>query len=156
MATKSSLQFLAGIKPRPFSEARDAVDIASARYADSMRAQSKQVSDMFNNVIADIKDVTADVLYEALQQVFDLSQDYVPVDTGDLKESGFLEKQTFPGGCRVVMGYGRGGDPGYATLVHERVDIAHEAPTRSKFLLAAIEEKTGDVYADIVRAMRIP
>lgn len=153
MAT--NLQFLAGIKPKPFSQAANAVDIASARYADVMKIQCKQVSDMLNAVIADIKRVTPDILFEALEPTFELSQTYVPVDTGKLKESGFLEKQTFTGGARVVMGYGREGFPAYATLVHERVDIPHKAPTRSKFLLAAIEETAGDVYAHIVEAMTI-
>ncbi len=153
----TNLQFLAGIKPAKVNMgSATSIDYATANYTNLMKLQSKQVSDMLTSIIADIKGVIPQILYEALLPTFELSQVYVPVDTGALKESGFLEKQEFVGGGRVVMGYGKGGTPDYAILVHERVDMHHKAPTKAKFLLAAIEEDAGDIYARIVEAMTLP
>lgn len=153
----TNLQFLAGIKPKKVNMgSATSIDYATANYANMMKLQSKQVSDMLTNVIADIKGVLPEILYEALLPTFELSQLYVPVDTGELKESGYLEKQTYDGGARVLMGYGKNGSPDYTILVHERVDMHHKSPTRAKFLLSAIEETAGDIYARILEAMTLP
>jgi hypothetical protein len=71
---------------------------------------------------------------------------YAPVLTGALRASGYLEKVGFRGKPRVEIGFGRGGDPDYAAFVHEAVDIPRRAPTRSKYLEAAVMEDLDQIY----------
>lgn len=97
---------------------------------------------------------SADVIHEALQPTFALSQSYVPVKTGNLKRSGFLIKTTFRGIPTVQIGYGNGGNPPYAALVHEKLEYKHAAPTRAKFLQAAIEEDADNIQARILRGYK--
>jgi hypothetical protein len=87
-------------------------------------------------------------MVDALRPTFELSQKYVPVDTGELKASGYLRSGSQGKRKLAEMGYGRGGQAPYATFVHERTDIAHKAPTSAKFLQRALDE---DYYAILPR-----
>lgn len=96
------------------------------------------------DVLHDVKDIleqinnaTPDALEDALRPVFAESQRLVPVDTGALKESGFLGKAS---DGSVMIGYGIGGDPFYAPYVHEQVQNYHKPPTQAKFLQQPLEE----------------
>lgn len=116
----------------------------------SVRTQFKQISDNYEKIVNGLKGVSVEVLLDALRPTYELSQKYVPVDTGDLKESGFLERDKGSKYPRVVMGYGRGGIPNYAALVHERMDLQHMAPTKAKYLLSALEEDAPNIQNRIV------
>lgn len=122
-----------------------------ASYTRSVREQMKQIEKNYSAVINQLRGVTPSVLEEALRPTFDKSQEYVPVDTGDLKASGYLEVKREGKDTRAEMGYGKGGDPNYAAFVHERTDINHQSPTRAKFLQSAIEEDFG-LLLDRVKA----
>jgi hypothetical protein len=68
--------------------------------------------------------------------VLELSQDYVPVDTGDLKASVSL---THDGsGFEVVYTIGYHTD--YAVFVHEITEYYHRPPTGAKYLSRAVTE----------------
>lgn len=92
---------------------------------------------------------TSDATEEEFRKIFDKSQTYVPVETGELKRSGFFEvtpakvgsdlKQVKDGTIRI--GYALHGEPDYAVHVHENLEAYHEPPTRAKFLDAAIQEE---------------
>lgn len=70
------------------------------------------------------------------QRIYDLSQYYVPVDTGALKNSGRLEA-TGDGFDQVVrVSY----NTEYAIYVHEILTNFHEPPTSAKYLQRAIDE----------------
>lgn len=126
-----------------------------ARYIASLRAQFKVITDNYERIVQAMKGKpSAEILLEALQPTFRLSQKYVPVLSGDLKASGFLEIDPSSKLPRVVIGYARGGSPHYAAHVHERVDIGHAPPTRSKFLLAALEEDNANIQKRIVRGYK--
>ncbi len=86
-------------------------------------------------------------LMAALEPTFEISQGRVPVKTGELKESGYLEQVPFRNGVRVEMGYGRNNVPDYAVLVHEGPQ-AHAPPTSNKYLQGPIDE---DYYNIIQR-----
>ena len=108
----------------------------------------------YRQLIAHAVGVTPEFLVFALQPVFDKSQEYVPVRTGALKRSGYIEAQQQSGGAIAEVGYARGGQPQYATLVHELVDIPHAPPTRSKFLQAALEEEFPRVQQTVLEGYR--
>jgi len=96
-------------------------------------------------IIKDIKDATPDAVVYGLQPIFDESQRLVPVDTGDLKASGYLEVVKSGGTVRAEVGYTRGGKPKYAGAVHERLDQGHQAPTQAKFLEHAVDKHINNV-----------
>lgn len=80
-----------------------------------------------------VKRCTAWSYAEGLE-VLAFSQKIVPVDTGALKSSGFVEEPRVRGGvieCRV--GYG-GPAAGYALDVHENLEMKHDSGEEPKFL----------------------
>ena len=121
-----------------------------AAYIKGINTQLNNIISNFQSVVDALQEQAPEVLIEALQPAFDLSQEYVPVDTGDLKASGFLREVKDNRNPTVAIGYASAGNPSYAAFVHERVDINHAAPTRSKYLLAALEEKEEEVQQGII------
>ncbi len=114
---------------------------------------SKVLGDLMKTV-SKMENASADVIHEALQPTFALSQTYVPVKTGNLKRSGFLRKTTFRGIPTVQIGYGDGGSPPYAAIVHEKLENKHAAPTQAKFLQRALEEDADNIQARILRGYK--
>ena len=104
--------------------------------------------------LADIEIGLEEVVTEVGQRIFDRSQELVPVDTGRLKASGFMEKEHIPHGVRVTIGYSKDGAPPYGLFVHENLEARHKPPTQAKFLEAAAQEVIKDVPNIIKR--RIP
>lgn len=94
-------------------------------------------------VIEQFEDVTPDIMKDALQPIFDKSQEYVPKRTRALMNSGYVEVVERRGRPYVELGYAAGGKPDYAAYVHENTEMPHAAPTRAKFLEAAINEEIG-------------
>jgi hypothetical protein len=93
-------------------------------------------------------------LYRQAEDVMgDSKQNYVPVDTGTLKSSGYVELPERDGDqLRVEMGYGGAAAP-YAIYVHERLDVRHPVG-QAKFLelpLLAAVETIFTAIADAVR-----
>lgn len=75
-----------------------------------------------------------DAMYKNIaKKIFDLSQKYVPVDSGHLKSTGKIVKNSI-GTYSIVY------SADYAVYVHEIVENKHEAPTRAKFLEDAAYE----------------
>lgn len=68
-----------------------------------------------------------------VNMIFNLSQTYVPVDTGRLKESGHIEYGE-DGKFRIVY------DCLYSMWVHEIMEYRHASPTKAKFLEDAAYE----------------
>lgn len=117
---------------------------SEAGYIRSIRSQMDVLLKNFKAVIDRIENVTPEALRFGLQPIFDRSQELVPVDSGDLKASGFIEVRRLSGGSTAVVGYGRFGIPSYAGFVHEMLSIPHAPPTQAKYLEAAVNEKIGD------------
>jgi hypothetical protein len=99
-----------------------------------------------NAVIGDLKEfidhmegVTPDILVEVLEPTFGKALEYCPVDSGDLRASGYLEVEEYRGNPVAYMGFGRGGKPDYTIYVHE-VPAHHEPPTRTKWFQSALDE----------------
>jgi len=129
--------------------------VASARYAPYMNAQMRAIMETYRKVISDIEGVLPDIMAEALGPTLELAKSYTPVATGKLKDSGYIEKRnSASGGINVVIGFAKGGNPDYAAIVHERVDMFHRVG-RAKFLESALLEDMGNVYGRIVERCKI-
>ena len=134
--------------PLGFSVGRVRVTVAAspseAGYIQSIRKQMDAIGQNLKKVTDRIQNITPEALIFGVQPIFDRSQELVPVDTGTLKSSGFIETRETSQGVGVFVGYGRFGKPHYAGFVHERLDIRHAKGKQAKFLEAAVNEKIGD------------
>lgn len=124
-------------------------------FAQSIRAQMGAIEQSYAAWIGNIDDQGAEILLEALRPTFDKSQILVPVDTGALKESGYLEARQQRGHSQVEIGYGRAGQPEYTVFVHENLDVAHQPPTQAKFLQDPLEEDEPDIQERLIEGIRI-
>ena len=124
------------------------------RYTRNVRAQMQAIVKNARQVINAIEMTSIPAIEYGLRPIYDESQILVPVKTGQLKGSGFIEVKRGARGVQGVVGYGKAGNPDYAVFVHERMDLHHESPTQAKFLEEAVKRHIGNVaprYADFVR-----
>lgn len=123
--------------------------------ADSMATLRKQLNILqqnFRDLAKHMNVETPEVLMDALRPTFEKSQRIVPVDTGDLKESGYLEYVASKGGVQVEMGYAYRGNPHYAVYVHE-TPMNHKSPTQWKFLQQPLEEDARNIEQAITKSL---
>lgn len=118
------------------------------------RASMAGIIKNYKSLIDHIENVTPEILYEALEPTFELSQKYCPKDTGALRASGYLEITKFRGTPTVEIGYGKGGNPPYAATVHENMEYRHKDPTRAKWLQVALSEDAEAIQGRIVSRYR--
>lgn len=119
------------------------------------RASMSGIVKQFSALVASWKLATPDALEMALMPTFDKAQLYCPVDTGMLVESGeLISGVNSDGSGYAQISFGGGGVIHYAAIVHERTDLRHESPTRSKYLQAAVEEDLGKMQGRFVRALK--
>ncbi len=116
-----------------------------ARATRKTRESIRRVVENFGKVVKGIREVTPDALRAALEPVLRRSQELVPVDTGALKNSAFLDVDTVGSTIKVGIGYAKGGTPTYAAIVHEDLTAVHMPPTRAKFLETAFNEQSGEI-----------
>lgn len=118
---------------------------SEAGYVTSIRGQMNVIQKNMMKLIAGIENATPQAIMFGLEPIFDASQELVPVDTGRLRASGYVRVRTEKrsGRVRAEIGYGLGGQPHYAGIVHERLDIRHAKGKQAKFLEAAIDMHIG-------------
>ena len=122
-------------------------------YVSEMRKQMLGIRKNLLKVIGGIENASTEGLLHAMQPIFDESQMLVPVDTGKLKRSGFLRSGPTSTGTSAAIGYGKGGSPWYAPVVHEALFFHHESPTQAKFLSEAVNRHINEIlprYASYV------
>lgn len=95
-----------------------------------MKWHGDKILDMVDEASEQATTEVADIIFEA-------SQDAVPVKTGALKKSGFVDTD----GSQAVIGY----DKEYASIVHE---------TKTKFLEDAIKEKFAIIQTKIAQIFK--
>lgn len=83
--------------------------------------------------------------------IFELSQVYVPVATGNLKQSGGVRGN---GKVGLAAQYAVVYEARYAIYVHERTDIPHKPPTSSKYVEKAVRERLGVCRSILRRVFR--
>jgi hypothetical protein len=120
----------------------------------SAREDFKAIQTNFNKLIRQVQNITPLAVAYSLDPIFERSQELVPVDTGELKASGYLEVRRVGDDTIAEIGYGKGGHPFYAPYVHEDLMMRHDPPTQAKFLEQAINEGLEDVLPRVVEYMR--
>lgn len=113
---------------------------SQAGYTQSIREQMKSIEGSYTRLLDTLEASTKQAVEAMLRPVFDRSQVLVPVKTGELKASGYIETRKRRGLVVGEVGYGRGGRPAYAVFVHENLDVHHAPPTQAKFLEQAANE----------------
>jgi len=121
-------------------------------FTQSARTSMSEIIRKYSQIVSRLKGVTPDILLGAMQPIYEKSQMYCPFKTGALRGSGTLRitEQT-NNRVKAVISYGGPSVP-YAAIVHERMDLNHEAPTRAKFLQSAMEEEFDSLLAHIAIA----
>jgi hypothetical protein len=127
---------------------------SSLKYARAAESSMAKIRKEYERWVKHIQDQNVDVLTESLQPTLELAKVYTPYEFGDLRNSGYVETRRQGTRATSEIGFGKAGHPSYATYVHERVDIKHEAPTRSKFLEAALNEDAGALKLRILAKLR--
>lgn len=136
--------------PRSFISRRP----AAAASNQDVREQMAAIEKNFKQLLEGIENATPEALEYALQPMMEKALIYVPVDTGDLRNSAYLETRQMGNKIEAEIGFGRGGKPWYAPLVHEGLDFYHEPPTRAKFLEQAINEHLAEVLPRVIAYLK--
>lgn len=121
-------------------------------YVQAINEQCKDLMALIKQVVKQFEDVTPEICKEALEPTLELAKYYCPKDTGALVESAYLEVRGFRGQPRVEIGFARGGNPYYAVVVHENLEMHHEHPTQAKFLERAVHEDLPNIEERITYA----
>jgi hypothetical protein len=119
----------------------------------AFRASLNGILENYQAFADHIEEVTPEVLKEAMEPTLRKAEVYCPKDTGRLVDSSYLEVETRRGQHVVAIGFGKGGQPDYAVYVHE-MPYEHAAPTRSKFLQAALDEDYATFTARVPQLLR--
>lgn len=129
---------------------------SEAGYIRGIRTQMNVIMKNMQKLIDGVENATPQAIKFGLIPMFEESQRLVPIDTGNLKASGYVEVRTEPRGGRIraEIGYGRHGRPHYAGFVHEMLQIPHAPPTQAKYLEAAINKHIGEFPFRIARFMQ--
>lgn len=118
------------------------------------RASMQEILKNYGMLIQHVRYVTIDVLEDAIAPTFEKSKVYCPKKTGKLVSTGQIVRTAKDGRPHVSIRYGDKGDPHYAAIVHERTDLNHKPPTRSKWLQAAMEEDMFEFKSRILYYMK--
>lgn len=127
---------------------------ASGALTRQARSQFQVIEDNYAKFVQHMGNEAPQILKEAMEPTFDKSKEYCPKDSGTLVNSGFMEVESFRGGARLELGYAKNNKPSYAIYVHE-MPYAHDAPTRSKWLQAAVDEDRNDIEARFIQLTKI-
>jgi hypothetical protein len=83
--------------------------------------------------------------------IMERALELVPVETGELAASAFIDPVEQRGGkTSVLMGF----KAGHATVVHERLDVHHPNGKQAKYLEAAVNQTAAGAsrrMADVIR-----
>ena len=117
------------------------------------RGQLYQVMQAFEKTKNNDGRAIEGALRRAAQIVYELSQRYVPVDTGALKASGYVE---YNGKTGLAAAFAVVYSAKYAIYVHERTDIPHHNPKEAsaKYLERAARERFGVIRSLVRRAVQ--
>ena len=111
-----------------------------------------QVAKNLEQAIAEIEGLTEDALDEIALSIHNKSQVYAPLDTGELRESGYVESERTDGKYTVEVGYT---DP-KAPYTHEIGPYKNPTTpgTGYKYLQRAATEIESDIPQIIADALR--
>jgi len=133
---------------------RNVGDPWQAAYGSKVAKALKEYEGELRSIINGLARVTPDALRYGLEPISVEAQKLVPVDTGDLRSSHYLITKPTIGGVSANIGYAKGGNPAYAAIVHERLDLQHRPPTQAKFMQAAVERKQHLIVPRVTRYLK--
>lgn len=119
-----------------------------------VRKQMKVIQSNIQAVIKGVEGATPQAVRDGLRPIFLESLKLTPLDTGDLRRSGFLNVTERSGEIFGEIGYAKGGKPFYAVFVHENLAFFHKAPTQAKYLEEAVNRKIGGLKRRIMKSLR--
>lgn len=95
----------------------------------------KQLQDVLKKLGAHATQAAKAALYQEAERIMTVSkQTYVPIDFGNLRDTGIVGQPEERGSHIVVeLGYG-GPSASYAIHVHENLEAQHRPPTQAKYL----------------------
>lgn len=103
----------------------------------------------------DLADSVGDGVESLAHRILERAQQLCPVDTGELKRSGYVRRQDAPQAFGTgILNYAIGFTAEHAALVHERIDIPHKNG-EAKFLEKAIAEIAGQALQEIDGEVKI-
>ena len=116
---------------------------AFQRRGKQLKASLKKLEKQIQEKIDSIKDVSAETLESVGQEILDRSQELVPVETGALKKSAFIETNKDSNETSVSIGYNKDGTAPHAVFAHEIGPYSNPTTpgTQYKFLETAVREK---------------
>lgn len=96
--------------------------------------------------------VVQDALNEYGKNVYDASQELVPVDTGFLQESGYLDVQSNANGDlpTIQIGY----TAPYALYIHENLELNHPNGGTAKYLETPMDMMLPDLQKNVIDRVR--
>lgn len=125
------------------------------RFYDISKGQGKDFVRELNRFVSHLGNQGGRIAYEALRPTFQISQLYVPVETGALKKSGNLSMVERFGITVAEITYAKNGRPFYANFVHEISEYSHIAPTRAKFLEAAVRQDMENIKERVIKGAKM-
>lgn len=145
-----------GVKAAAFVGARytrKSTAPAKASLQRDLKAGLGEIVGALQEFIDHVNNLTPGVLLDALEETFGKAIEYCPELTGELRDSAYLEEETKGKHHVAAIGFGKHGKPDYAVFVHE-MPYRHEAPTRSKFLEAALDEDYFKIITSVPRLIK--
>jgi hypothetical protein len=114
-----------------------------------------QVLGRINALAANLPEAVGRELFRDMDGVLLASRGLVPVDLGDLRDSGDVDDPKISGGeVSVTLHYGNG-DVDYALVQHEDMSLNHPNGGEPKFLETPLNQWGDDGPADVaVRAVK--
>ena len=105
-------------------------------------------------IAREIPDKTAAGLYEVGEEIMkNAKANYVPVDLGALRASGYVERRQEGGTFIVEMGFVGSSAP-YALIQHENMSFNHTTGG-PKYLERPVMERAGSIGRDVANKVRI-
>lgn len=112
-----------------------------------------------------VAQAAADALYEQAKGIMDKSIEQVPVDTGTLKASAYVERPTVTN-TQITIDFGYGGPNDqvnpksgqraseYAIFVHERLDV-HHTVGKAKYLEDPLNDAIRDMDSKLASKVKV-
>ena len=97
----------------------DKTSAAFQRHGKNLKASLKKLEQQIQVKIDSVKDVSEEGLLAVGNDMLNRSLEIVPIETGALKKSAFIETDKTPGRISVSFGYNKDGSAPYAVFAHE-------------------------------------
>ncbi len=130
----------------------DTTSSAFQRRGKRLKASLKKLEKQIQVKIDSVKDVSEEALLSLGQDILDRSLEIVPIDTGALKKSAFIESSKTTSGPSVTLGYNKDGSAPHAVFAHEIGP--YKSPTTPGTQYKFLEQPLHEKIPEIVKILR--